>query len=192
MQFLNVNPVHPLRQDVEAYIREVYSREYSANLTRFPETLVALLDDRGEISCAAGVRFSEDGFFSERYLARPIESLLDPVWASPVRREQIAEITSLAGTRPGASLILFQFMADFFRERSVSWLFFTATERLRAILRRSGAPVLDLDGADADCVDDPNQWGSYYAANPRVVALHDSMQSLSTPENQPLEAACRV
>ncbi len=181
MRFLKIKRNHPLRQRVESYIHDVYAREYGADLSSFPELLVAMFDGKGELTCAAGIRFSTDGFFSERYLPRPIDRMLDPVWTGPVRRRQIAEVTSLAGTRPGASLILFKQMAAVLREHDVSWVFFTATERLRAILRRSGVPVLDLEAADPGRVDDPEQWGRYYDANPRVVALHDSMQSIDAP-----------
>lgn len=181
MQFRSIERDHPLRRRVEDYIHGVYAREYGADLNSFPDLLVALFDKKGEVACAAGIRLSEDGFFSERYLARPIDRILDPLWTAPVRCEQVAEVTSLAGTRPGASLILFKQMASVLREHDVSWVFFTATERLRAILRRSGVPVLDLEAADPGRVDDPEQWGRYYDANPRVVALHDSMQSIDAP-----------
>ncbi|NQU56412.1 MAG: thermostable hemolysin [Rhodospirillales bacterium] len=181
MQFLQVHQDHLLRRRVETCINSVYSDQYGANLTDFPELLVALIDDNGEPICAAGVRFSTEGFFSERYLAHPINQLLDQVWASPVGRQQIGEITSLAGMKPGASLLLIKHIVDLLRRRSVTWAIFTATERLRAILRRSGVSVLDIGKASVDCVDDPAQWGGYYDTNPRVVAVHDSMLSIVPP-----------
>jgi len=186
LRFLEVKRDHPLRARVEACIKSVYAKEYGANLTDFPELLVALIDEKGEPACAAGLRFSDEGFFSEHYLPQPINRLLDRVWASPVRRGQIGEITSLAGAKPGVSLLLIKHIVALLRQRSLTWAFFTATERLRAVLRRSGVPVLDIGQASAECVDQPGQWGGYYDTNPRVVAVHDNMLSIVSPADLPL------
>jgi len=182
MLFTVVTPGHPLRGKVEAQIRGVYSREYGAAVRAFPETLVALVDADGEPACAAGLRFAADGFFSERYLPRPIDAMLDRLWAGRVAREQIVEITSLAGTRPGACLLLFRNIVEMMRHEGVPWAFFTATDRLRAKLRRSGVPALDLAPAMAELVEDPAAWGSYYETDPRVCAVHDSMLSIVPAE----------
>ncbi len=185
MQFIEVQRTHPLRRRVESCIKGVYSNQYGASLNDFPALLVALIDEGGAVACAAGLRFGTEGFFSERYLSKPIDQILDQLWASPVGRDQVGEITSLAGIKPGASLLLFKHIVGLFQERAVSWAFFTATERLRATLRRSGVPVLDIGEASTSCVDEPAQWGAYYDTNPRVVAVHDSMLSIVPPVGLP-------
>ena len=181
MQFVQIPPSHPLREQAENSIRTVYADQYGAQLESFPNLLVALVDDEGEVSCAAGLRFEADGFFSEIYLDNSIENKLDPLWVSAVTREQIGEITSLAGPKPGACLLLVQHIIGLFRSNGVTWAFFTGTERLRAILRRSGVPHLDLAAARIDDVDNPLQWGTYYESNPRVVAVHDAMLTIVPP-----------
>ncbi|MBC8269130.1 MAG: thermostable hemolysin [Rhodospirillaceae bacterium] len=191
MQFLKINRRHLLRRRVEDFIKTVYAEEYGASINDFPALLVALVDNNSKPVCAAGLRFSGDGFFSERYLSQPIDRILDQAWASSVGREQIAEVTSLVGAKPGVSLFLIKHIVVLLRQRSVSWAFFTATERLRAILRRNGVPVLDIGQTSIDCVEDPDQWGGYYDTNPRVVAVHDSMLSISEPP-PPLDAGVAI
>lgn len=181
MPFIKINRAHPLREEAEACIIGIYADQYDATLRSFPNLLVALVDDDGDIACAAGLRFQNEGFFSEAYLDKPIERTLDPLWASAVTREQIGEITSLAGSKPGGCLLLVQHIIDLFRSQGVTWAFFTATERLRAILRRSGVPHLDVAEARIDNVDNPEQWGTYYDSHPRVVAVHDAMLTIVPP-----------
>lgn len=190
MEFVKVYRAHPLRKRVEDCIKGVYESEYGARLTDFPPLLVALIDRPGEPVCAAGLRFSDDGFFSERYLSQPIDALLDKFWATPVGRTHIGEITSLAATKAGISMVLIKHIIDLFRRRSIPWAFFTATERLRASLKRTGVPMLDMGQASAGCVDQHHIWGDYYATNPRVVAVHDSMLSIvSPPKGQQTQGA---
>lgn len=181
MQFVQIPPAHSLRAQAEDCIRAVYAEHFGARLENFPNLLVALVDKKGTIACAAGLRFEEDGFFSEIYLDTTIEKKLDPLWVSAVTREQIGEITSLAGARPGACLLLVQHIIGLFRSQGITWAFFTGTERLRAILRRSGVPHLDLAAASIAVVENPLQWGTYYESNPRVVAVHDAMLTIVPP-----------
>lgn len=180
MFFAAMNREHPLRAAAEEQISEVYYREYGAVLREFPNTLVALCGEDEEIACAAGLRFAEDSFFSERYLPGAVEDVLSDIWKRPVAREQIAEVTCLAGRRAGMSLILIQHIVKMCRAREIAWAFFTATNRLRATLRRTGVPVLDVAPTDIRKVPNPGDWGTYYATDPRVVAIHDDMVLLGS------------
>lgn len=184
MFFVAMDRDHSLRTAAEEQISEVYYREYGAVLREFPNTLVALHDKDGEIVCAAGLRFAEDSFFSERYLQGAVESILSDIWKRPVTREQVAEVTCLAGRKAGMSLILIQHIVKMCRARGIAWAFFTATDRLRATLRRTGVPVLDVAPTDIRKVPNPSDWGTYYATDPRVVAIHDDMVLLGSRSNR--------
>ena len=190
MTFQIVDRKHPKRALVEAQIRGVYADVYGAELTDFPDTLVALVDEDGLPTVAAGIRLKEDGFFSENYLARPVEEVLTRIWKRPVRRHQIAEISNLAGCKSGASLRLMQYITQYLRDEGVTWAVFTATQRLRAMLRRTGVPALDVGPARRECVPNPEQWGGYNDAMPRVCAIHDHMVTVRTPadEREPVAA----
>ena len=88
------------RDDAEMFIRNVYDAEYGAQIRSFPIHIVALQNDRGEIVCAAGVRFQDDGFFSERYLDLPIEEALGLATKRAVVRSKIFEVTTFASRAP--------------------------------------------------------------------------------------------
>ena len=79
---------HRLRSKTERFIREIYHEEYGATLGGFPTRLITILDERGEILCAAGLRSRDDGFFSERYLNSPIEAALGRLRGEVVRRDR--------------------------------------------------------------------------------------------------------
>lgn len=193
MTFTIIEQTDPARRQAEETVRAAFARQYGASVGEFAPTLVALRSERGDIhreprhreprhgepwdkiTCVAGIRFAADGFFSERYLDQPIEILLRPLWNAPVRREHIAEVTNLAGMKPRSSQILIAYVIHLCRQRSIQWAFFTAGERLRAALRRTGILTLDLGPALPERMDDPDAWGTYYATNPHVVAIHDSM-----------------
>ncbi|TCS63390.1 thermostable hemolysin [Varunaivibrio sulfuroxidans] len=196
MTFTIIEQTDPDRGQAEETVRAAFARQYGASVGEFAPTLVALRPGRGDIhretwnretwhgetlggiSCVAGIRFATDGFFSERYLDQPIETLLRPLWNAPVRREHIAEVTNLAGMKPRSSQILIAYVIHLCRQRSIQWAFFTAGERLRAALRRAGILTLDLGPALPERMDNPDAWGTYYATNPHVVAIHDSMVAM--------------
>ena len=47
----------PRRHSAEEFIRKIYAARYGALLETFPSRIFALLDNRDEILCAAGLRF---------------------------------------------------------------------------------------------------------------------------------------
>jgi len=172
-----IHPKHPDRDEVEALARDVYAREYGAKIAAFADTLIALpAPDCGYLA-VAGVRIGGD-FFSEIYLDRPIEVVLSDHWYPPAARSEIAEVTTLAANRPCASHALFAAITGYLRDQGVRFAFFTVTERLHMMLKRVGVPAQHLASANIDRVNNPQDWGMYYATNPRVVAIHDAFVTL--------------
>src|SRR5271169_1398203 len=93
-----------LRYQSEIFIRNVYAAEYGALIQTFPSRIFALLNDRGEIGCAAGFRSQGDGFFSERYLESPIEQALCALSKRRIARSEIFEVTTFASQMPHATV----------------------------------------------------------------------------------------
>jgi hypothetical protein len=174
--FAVILPDHPLRAETEAAIRAAYLREHEARLSVLPRTLVAEIDERG-VACAASLRFAEDGFFSERYLDQPIESLVSRHSGTRADRNALAEVGSLAAVRPGLVRTLVGGVIEHLSQQGVRWAFFTATARLRILLRWSGIPLIELAGADPARVDNAQAWGGYYHHDPRVMLVGDYMLS---------------
>ena len=172
MHLALLEPSDPRRPAVELAIRSVFAEEFGARVSALPRTLAALLDDRGAVLSATGLRFEQDGFFSEHYLDEPVERLLSRCAGVPVGRCQVVEIGSMAGFRPATSLLLVDLVARRCLDNGLTWAIFTATDRLRALLRRSRIATIDLVDATRDRVPDPSLWGGYYLHDPRVVAVN--------------------
>jgi hypothetical protein len=177
MAFCVVAQSDSMRSSVENLIRSLYWGRYGASLSSLPATLVAACGPSGEVECAAGIRFGYEGLFSECYLDWPVDQALSRRFGRSVDRNRVIEVCSLAArssrsSRPFVrSLIEFAVMAD------AEWAIFTATRSLRALLQRSGLNMIEIAKAQRSQVKNPDDWGSYYEHDPRVMAVSHVMAS---------------
>jgi hypothetical protein len=166
-----VAPSHALRSRVEACIRIVYEQAFGVRSPLLADTLVALIDELDRPLCAAGLRTAADGFFSESYLDGPIEQVLTDRTGRPVPRHAIFEVSTLASRNTDMSPDFLRRIAVLGTRAGFLWSFFTATARLRKLLRRLGMPVIELAPAERSRVSESARWGTYYAHSPRVCAV---------------------
>jgi hypothetical protein len=159
------------RHSAEEFIKNTYAARYGAKLEAFPSRIITLLNHRDDILCAAGLRFLDDGFFSECYLDAPIEDVVSAISARAVNRSSIFEVTTLTSRAP---LVTAEFIAEIgiFGERAgFEWSFFTLTRRLHLMISRLGIDPVFLGEADRRRVADSKRWGTYYACRPKVYAV---------------------
>jgi hypothetical protein len=175
VQIIVLTQTHPRRAEIEAFITDVYRRHYGASVPAFPPTLLALTGRNDECLCASGLRYAETGFFSECYLDGPIEKLLSEAADSPVRRERIFEVSGLASRAPHRSAQFLRCIVSYGEGAGFDWAFFTATARLRGLLRALGLPMLVLGEARRQRAQNPQAWGSYYQGAPLVCAISRSV-----------------
>jgi hypothetical protein len=160
-----------LRSVVETFIRNVYSAEHGAQLQTFPSRLFALMNERAEIICAAGVRLQEDGFFSELYLDLPIEQALSTASKRIITRSEIFEVTTFASRAPRATMQFIKSLGMFGELNGFAWSFFTLTQRLHRLVERLGHPLIHVADADYRRIPGYQRWGTYYASQPKVFAI---------------------
>jgi hypothetical protein len=174
----------PRRPSAEAFIKNTYSARYGARLETFPSRIIALLDHRDDILCAAGLRFLDDGFFSERYLDTPIEDVVSAISARAVNRGAIFEVTTLASRAPLATAEFIAAIGKFGEKAGFEWSFFTLTRRVHLMVSRLGiAPTL-LGEADSRRIADSERWGTYYACQPKVYAVASRRLKMSCGGSQ--------
>lgn len=167
---------HPLRGRLESMVQAQFLAEYGARVPRFSELLIASLDDAGMPQAVAGLRFADEGLFSEVYLDGPIERVVAEALGRPVQRDRIVEFSSLAAPRPGAAMPLIGAGIRFCRSAGADFGLFTATVRLRVLLRRTRLTTFDLGPARPERVRNSVTWGTYYLRDPRVlVATADAL-----------------
>lgn len=180
---------HPQRDRLEAMIRATFLAEYGAHVRRLPDRLMAALGPDGAPRAVAGLRFAADGLFSESYLVDPAESVLSRAIGRPVARERIVEISNLAAPRAGAAVPLIIAAVRYAHAAGADVGLFTATARLRALLRRTHLAAVDLGPARPERLANPAAWGSYYLHDPRVMAAPaETLPAAWMPSLQPLEA----
>jgi len=140
---------------------------------------MVILDKHGAISCAAGLRSSEDGFFSESYLGSSIETMLTRLSGEDVRRESIFEVSTFASREPNSVNSFTNPIIEYGDAAGFDWAFFTLTRRLRLLLERIGLELTPLGPADISRVSDSSAWGRYYEKDPKVFAGNrDSLSAL--------------
>jgi hypothetical protein len=168
------------RHSAEEFIRNTYAARYGARLESFPSRMITLLDRRNEILCAAGLRFLDDGFFSERYLDAPVEDVVSAISARAVKRSAIFEVTTLASRAPLATAKFIAEIGAFGERAGFEWSFFTLTRRLRLLVGRLGIEPTYLAEADRGRVADSERWGTYYACLPKVFAVASRRLKMSS------------
>jgi Thermostable hemolysin len=175
--FIVVTRSDRIRSAVEEEIRKRYWDRFAARLSSFPEVLVAEVRPSGKVECAAGIRFGCRELFSECYLDLPAEHFLSRRFARAVHRDRIIEVCNLAATKSGHSRPFISHLIEFVELAGAEWAVFTATRALRALLQRSGLQMIELARAEQSRVSNPNEWGTYYDQDPRVMAVSRGMAS---------------
>lgn len=165
---------NPGRPELESFIRTAFERKHGASVHTFMPTLAALRGGRGMLLSVAGWRNARlEPLYLEAYLDRPVEDVLSAQTGHPVPREEIVEVGNLASGGCSAARYLVALLPNLLLERGHRWVVFTATAAVRRIMDSFNAPLLDLGSASAAHVAGrADQWGRYYAADPRVMAGH--------------------
>jgi len=165
------------RKAAQNHIRKVYRNVYGAEINSFAPLLVTATSTEGDILCAAGIRTSADGFFSDTYLDSNFSTTLLLRSGLVVPADEIMEVVSLASITQFPVLPVLDSMISWGRQRGMTCGVFTATAQLRRLLKRTGMAFIPLCPANPACVSAPESWGSYYESDPWVCALSEA-QSL--------------
>ena len=162
----------PGRAEAEAFVRERYRQKHGATIHTFMPTLLLLLDATDALLGVTGCRVAcEDTLYLERYLPRPIETVLAAQTGTRAGRSKIVEVGNFACRNPHAATKFVSLLPRHLLQLGCVWATFTATSSVRRILRHLGARCADLGVADGACArGGADDWGGYYATDPRVLA----------------------
>ncbi len=184
---------HAERVQVESFISNVYQERYGARLRSFLPHLLAYRDAEGELVAAVGLRFGAEGaLFTEQYLDVPAEHALGQRLGMAVRRHDLVEVGNFAAATPGSARELILQMTQTLHRADVRWVLFAATRQLRNAFDRLHLATVELAEARAERLQhDASDWGSYYAAQPRlmcgdVAAGHAYLASASARSHTPV------
>jgi hypothetical protein len=161
----------PERDELEAFVSAAFRRRHDATVATFMPTLLSFRDRGGGLRGVVGLRAAvPQPLYLEQYLEQPIEAAIAQATGDAVRREQVVEVGNLAGANCRAAMRMVAQLPAFLLARDYRWIVFTATSTVRGILQGFGAPLVELARADgARVASGPDQWGRYYANDPRVL-----------------------
>jgi hypothetical protein len=174
-------PDSPIRAELEEFVRRRFERTHGAQVRSFMPTLLSIEDRRGERLGVIGLRCAAEGpLYLEQYLDLPIERAIaaGTVTPTPSRRD-IIEIGNLACPTGRAGLLAISVLPAYLVARGHAWIAFTATRTVRRLLDELDAPIFELaEARESRVATAPDQWGSYYAQEPRVHAarLRDGLR----------------
>ena len=160
------------RDEVEAFIHEVFARAYDANVTKYLPRLLALRNHQNRILAALGMQNAADAnLFLEQYLDESVDVMLSRLLGSAVRREEIIEIGNLASIHRGGLQHLIVAMTAYLSGLGSKWVVFTAVPAVQKAFAAIGLTLVPLAVAEKHRLgDEQEQWGSYYESGPIVVA----------------------
>ena len=172
LELVVADPGHADRVRLEQFVADAFAREHEARVRTFMPLLVGCRDAERRVRGVVGLRRADSGpLFLERYLERPADELLSESAGHAVPRDRIVEIGNLAGCHCRAAARLIAALPPLLLAQRFEWVVFTATRVVRGMLDAFDAPLIDLAPAAEACVaGGVDEWGRYYATDPRVCA----------------------
>lgn len=165
-------PNHPDRRELEAFVQDGFQRKHGASVRTFMPVLLALRDGRGQLTGVAGYRPASSGpLYLEQYLPAPIEDLIAACQpGASSGRAAVAEVGNFACRDCATAMSMVGMLREFLLDQGHEWVTFTATRTVRGIMRHLGIRLTELARADKSRIVVQNdEWGGYYATDPRVM-----------------------
>ena len=161
------------RQTVEQLIRQKFEAVHGAKIEHYLPHLFSIRALGGPAAGAVGVRMMErEGGMLERYLDKPIESILSDLTGEIINRDRMLEVGNFAADNMQVAVLLIAFLFEEAKRRNRSHAVFTGTYALRMALKRAKVPYYTIQTADAEKLGtDKGRWGNYYNCDPQIMAV---------------------
>lgn len=176
---------------LKAVAQEKYLKTYKAKTNPNPDLFVYtnLSDNMNNFSGACfGLTFaSNNKLFSEKYLDKPIEKILQKNHNINISRSNIAELSSLTSVNSsGEGQFLIRSLPSVLKNFNLDALLVTSTEQLRGIYEKKGIKFHKITQALKSKIetDLANDWGTYYDSNPITGFVLAHEHSYSIPVNE--------
>lgn len=164
----------PERAELESFVRKMFKRVHSANVTHFMPKLMGLRDTQGKLLAVCGIRHAEETpLFLETYLDAPVEQVLSQHVGQTVERHSILEVGNLAVLEPSSVRSLISSVSVYLHSTHSDWAVFTGITTLRNSLTKLKMPMHTLGEATLSRLPEQERqaWGRYYDEHPQVMAI---------------------
>jgi len=157
------------RSEIEQFIKQGFIKSYQAKVSVTMPHLLALCN--GTYKAALGIRSGQDDLFIEQYLSGAIEQQALFI-KNNIDRKDIVEIGHLFSNNQGFTLPLFMITAVSLFYLNYKYMVFSGTEKVVNLMVKSGVHCTHLsDAYQNEIQTSTDDWGSYYATNPKVIAV---------------------
>lgn len=148
------------------FTRQQYRRRLGCHLQHVMPATFSLYD-QGRLRAATGYRPARDEeLFLEQYLDAPVETLL----AGSVDRSTIVEVGGFAAVNRMAAYELMSLLAPALFDLGFRTVVCTVNKAVHACLDNLGIESICLGKANPERLTGNEDWGSYYAGDPVVLA----------------------
>lgn len=158
------------RQQLERYIASVFWECHAAQIDDYMPLLCSL-EWQGETGAALGLRSARRvPLFCESYLNGPVEEQVQLIFGESCSRFEVMELGHLAGSRPGATALLYLLVTAALHHSGIRYLLFAANRAVRASIRRSRYTPRTIGPADIERLGSSrSSWGRYYEGDPQLM-----------------------
>ena len=159
-----------MRSGLEARVRSGFGHHFDACIEGFMPDL-AVYEHAAGGSGVIGIRCAgHEPLFLESYLDDPVETVIHLASGASVLRHEVVEVGQFVVDEREIVADFFRDLVPFLRSRGYTWVCFTGTNRIRALLARIGFAGFQVTAASRNRVSDAqNRWGSYYEHDPIVI-----------------------
>ena len=155
---------------LEARIRSGFGMHFDACIEGFMPRFAHYRHASGATGVIGIRRASDETLFLENYLSVPVEAVITSAAGTCVPRNRIAEVGQFVVDDRDIVTSFFRDLVPFLMENEFDWVCFTGTDRIRALLARTGFHGLPLARADEERVrGSADRWGRYYDFDPVVI-----------------------
>ncbi|MDI1308374.1 MAG: thermostable hemolysin [Methylotenera sp.] len=162
------------RQELESFVRAIYRRAHSAEVSHFMPKLLSVRDAGGKLLAVCGLRHAnQENLFLETYFDSPIEALLSQHNQTIISRKAILEVGNLAVADPINVRSLLASISLYLHSTQSEWAVFTGISVLRNSLTKLNMSLQFLGEASIKRIPEHERaaWGTYYNERPQVMAI---------------------
>lgn len=167
-------------------VKSKYLEYFGATINPNPDYFAVYYDVDAHIKACGGIYLAQvQPFFSERYLSRCVAESISTKLNTPVLREDVVEVGSLASISHNAGTELIRLIPLLAWCKGKKYIFCTATRALALQFARLGINFTPLQAASPDALPEQDRalWGSYYSAEPCAGFINLSEMSESFMSN---------
>lgn len=156
--------------EIKNFATSAYEKVYASKATISPYNFIALKDEiQNKWDACFGISYAaKSKLFSEQYLERPCEEIIEEMIGKQVDREYIVECGSFASEKAGAGKELLKYLPVILWSEGIEYALVTVTPVVIKLFKNLKFQFKEISSIDEKYISDDlkKAWGSYYEQGP--------------------------